>query len=109
LAGRWEGSWRSDANGHTGRLRCVVTPLGPNRYRAHFHAVYWKIFRFAYAVELNARAADGGRTAFQGAADLGWWAGGRYSYAGDAGAADFAATYNSRYDHGVFRMQRAHP
>ena len=26
IAGRWEGTWRSDVNGHNDRLRALITP-----------------------------------------------------------------------------------
>ncbi len=55
ITGRWEGSWLSGKNGHHGRLRCVVTRLGDDRYRAHYKATYWKIFRIAYAVDMQVR------------------------------------------------------
>jgi len=108
LAGPWEGHWVSDKNGHTGRLRCVMTQTGANSYDAHFHAVFWKILRAAYEVPF-----DSAETAepyhFSGQSDLGKLAGGVYSYDGIAVAGDFNATYHSKYDHGRFVMRRPEP
>src|SRR4051812_9291743 len=36
--GRWEGEWISEANGHRGALRCVLSRIDESRYRAWFHA-----------------------------------------------------------------------
>lgn len=30
VAGKWEGTWLSAVNGHTGTLKCVVTPADTN-------------------------------------------------------------------------------
>src|SRR5947209_8777115 len=47
IEGRWEGTWQSDANHHTGGLRCILTRNGnDDAYHADYHATYWKIFSF---------------------------------------------------------------
>jgi hypothetical protein len=105
LTGRWEGVWLSDVNAHTGKLRCILTKADDGRYRARFHAKYQKILSFGYTVMLNAeRDAQGFK--FHGDADLGWLAGGVYTYEGRAGATNFFSTYNCKYDHGTFQMSR---
>ena len=104
LIGRWEGSWKSDANGHTGRLRCLMTNTGTN-YVARFHANFWKILTFNYAVPLQVKQQDGAYQ-FSGEANLGWYAGGRYEYQGDATSANFHSTYRAKSDHGTFDMIR---
>jgi hypothetical protein len=43
---------------------------------------------------------------FEGAAELGWLAGGRYTYKGSATATNFFAGYSCKYDYGVFEMTR---
>ena len=106
VTGRWEGSWLSGKNGHHGRLRCVVTRLGDDRYRAHYKATYWKIFRIGYAVDMQVRQESSNTYKFQGETDLGWWGGGVYHYDGDATPANFFSTYKSKYDHGTFQMTR---
>src|SRR6266480_4511070 len=53
ITGRWEGSWRSNVNGHQGRLRCLVAKIDDRDYRARYNAVYWKIFRFGYSVNMQ--------------------------------------------------------
>lgn len=106
IGGRWEGRWVSEVNGHSGRLRAILTPTGAQTYRAHFHARYAGFLNFGYTVELTATNDATGRAHFQGSADLGKLAGGVYTYAGQADAQRFEATYQSRADHGRFEMQR---
>lgn len=105
MAGRWQGTWVSEKNGHHGELRCAMQPLQENRYRAHFHATYWGIFRFRYPVEL-AVEPGAGTNRFSGRANLGVLAGGEYRYEGSAGQGVFDATYRSKYDFGRFKMKR---
>lgn len=109
MAGPWDGEWRSDANGHHGRLRCLMSPLSDEAWQARFHAKY-KIFKFipisfGYTVELTGKETNGHHT-FQGEEDLGKLAGGIYHYEGEATAEEFFSTYRSQYDHGTFHMRR---
>lgn len=106
LAGRWEGRWVSEVNGHAGRLRALLTPTGEDTYRARFHARYARLFTFGYTVELRATNAASGVAHFAGSADLGRLAGGVYRYSGRADATNFQATYESRADHGRFELRR---
>lgn len=105
IAGRWEGAWTSAVNGHTGRLRCLLTRASDTCYHAQFRATYWKVFRFSYAVSLAVEEGDGGWR-LNGAEDLGTMAGGVYRYEGRVTPTNFHATYVSKYDHGVFELQR---
>ena len=105
IAGRWEGRWTSDKDGHTGSLKCVITKTADQCYRAHFAATYWKIFRFAYVAELKG-VLEGNDIHLTGDEDLGKLAGGVYSYDGHADDANFKCTYKSKYDFGQFIMSR---
>ena len=105
LLGRWEGTWLSDANGHNGNLRCIVTLRDDGEYRARFHATYKKVLGFGYTVPLKA-AETNGMFRFSGKADLGWWAGGVYHYEGYVRNTNFYSTYRCKYDRGTFQMTR---
>lgn len=105
IAGRWEGSWRSDSPGHDGRLRCLLTPIAPDQYEARFHAKYKKILGFGYTAAFTGRTTNG-VFAFSGQADLGKLAGGIYHYEGRISLEDFFSTYKSKYDRGTFQLQR---
>jgi len=108
MAGRWEGTWLSDRNGHNDQLRAVIATGSNGVYSTRFHAKY-KIgifrFSFGYTVPLQVeRTNDTYR--FQSEADLGWLAGGVYRYEGSATGTNFFSTYRSKYDHGTFQMTR---
>lgn len=105
LAGRWQGEWVSEANGHRGQLKCVLTRADAGHYRACFHATYAKLLRVCYCVAL-AGAEEAGRFRLQGETDLGKLAGGVYRYEGEATGAEMFVTYRCRYDHGTFRLRR---
>lgn len=105
IEGRWDGTWLSDKNGHTGRLRCLLSRETDARYQARFRASYWKVFRFGYTVALEFEQHDGAWS-LTGDEDLGKLAGGVYHYEGHATPTNFFSTYRSKYDHGTFQMRR---
>ena len=112
MEGRWEGKWRSEVNGHTDRLRCIVSRTTNDIYRARFQAKYRAVFRitFGYTVPLTVeRQQPGDGVRFEGSANLGALAGGRYTYQGHATATKFISTYSCKYDHGLFEMTRPPP
>lgn len=110
ITGRWEGRWISQANGHNDQLRCLITQVDEAHYAAKFHAAYktWITFHFGYTARLETKPAAHGVT-FHGTADLGLLAGGVYTYDGRADPTNFFSTYDSKYDRGVFQMQRPAP
>ncbi len=105
LQGCWQGTWHSDANGHSGKLRCVVSKTDDATYRARFHAKYLKVLSFGYTVSLKAEPTTNGFS-FSGDANLGRLAGGVYHYEGHADTTNFFSTYSCKYDHGTFQMAR---
>jgi len=105
LPSRWEGTWLSDKNGHTGELLCLLTRVNDTNYQARFKATYWKIFRASYTVTFLGELRDG-VWQFKGDEDLGWLAGGVYHYEGSVTRTNFFSTYRSKYDHGTFELQR---
>ena len=105
VSGCWEGEWISSATGHRGRLRCVISPLAPDRWRMSFRAEYSAIFRACYATDFNVHR-DGDRWTFEGGSDLGALAGGAYTYSGHAACDSLVCSYRSARDHGEFRLSR---
>ena len=105
MEGRWQGHWSSDANGHDGKLRCIVSQREDGDYAARFRATYMKILRFSYTVPLKVEHTDD-VWHFHGEENLGKMAGGVYQYEGNATPMNFHSTYRSKYDHGVFEMER---
>jgi hypothetical protein len=105
ISGRWEGTWSSDKNDHTGELRCLLEPISGNSYRARFDSTYQNFIHFKSTVVLNGEMTNG-VFRFSGEAKLPWWAGGVYDYAGGITAKSFFSTYHCKYDHGTFQMRR---
>ena len=105
IEGRWEGRWLSAANGHDGRLRCLITKDSEETYQARFRATYKKLLHFGYTVPLQVTRSNG-VWSFRGEADLGSMAGGVYHYEGSATPEHFHSTYDSKYDRGDFEMKR---
>lgn len=105
LDGRWDGRWLSEADGHYGRLRCIITKSNNDDYRARFHANFLKILSYGYTVSLKAERTNDAFQ-FRGQANLGWLAGGLYTYEGHADATNFSSTYSCKRDHGTFQMRR---
>ena len=106
ISGAWEGKWHSDYNNHQGGLRAIITKYGENDYHARFKATYLGIIPFQFELPLTATQQDG-LSEFEGQADLGWLAGGVYTYTGEASPQEFFSTYCAENsDHGTFQMSR---
>ncbi len=105
ITGRWQGTWKSEATGHHGTLRCVVSKESPERYRFLYRATWKKIFHGTYTVFEDVRH-EGNVFKMHGGADLGKMYGGRYEYDGEATPPNFFSRYRSRDDHGTFQMTR---
>jgi hypothetical protein len=105
LDGRWHGQWVSEANGHHGALKCLLTKRESGEYQAMFHACYARVLSVAYSVTLRGRPA-GEKLKLEGEADLGTFAGGIYHYEGEADETAFNCTYRCAYDHGAFHLTR---
>lgn len=104
--GAWIGTWRSEASGHHGVLRAVVTPASIQSkqydFLFHYHATYAKILSGSFTA--RHRIDENGK--LTGTEDLGAFAGGVYNYEGHVTPTEFHATYRSAADHGVFEMTR---
>jgi hypothetical protein len=105
IEGPWQGTWKSDATGHTDKLRCMITKQSEGNYNARFKAKYHTVMSFSMAVPLKVLETNG-TYHFTGDADLGWLAGGKYQYVGNATTTNYFSTYTSKYDHGSFQMGR---
>ena len=105
FAGRWKGYWKSVPSGHSGSLRCIVTKLDDDTYRARFNASWALLLRFEYTADMSVETRDGAAY-FTGQADLGRMAGGVYHYDGHADGTLLYCKYKSSNDHGYFKMTR---
>jgi hypothetical protein len=107
VVGAWEGQWKSDSNGHHGRLRCVVSPAKNEQgdHSFHYHATWAGILSGAYRAEHRVVPQKKDAT-FTGQHDMPSWAGGRYTYGGKIVGDEFSACYQCSMDKGTFQMRR---
>ena len=105
IAGAWEGYWLSNSNGHTGKLRCIITPQTGDQYDFHYWATFWKVFSYSYRAQFTVQKTND-LYILHGKKDLGYWAGGAYTHDGQGSATNFVSTYHSKYDAGIFHLQR---
>jgi hypothetical protein len=109
ITGAWEGTWRSEVNGHHGKLRCIVAPEarpGSGTHDVRYHATWMGFLSAAYSTSHQVKKTPDGMT-FSGEQRLPRWAGGIYRYEGTVKKDTFTSTYRCRLDHGVFEMRRA--
>ncbi len=107
VEGAWQGTWKSDVNGHHGSLRCVVGPVKNKEgdHCFHYHATWAHIFSGAYRADHRVTARKDSAT-FTGQHDMPEWAGGRYTYCGTVKGDSFSACYQCAKDKGTFEMKR---
>lgn len=104
--GPWEGRWRSESDGHSGQLRCLLTPIdgSKRRYVARYKARWAAIFTFEYSLPIELAPGEG-RYSFDGEQDLGWpW--GIYRYQGTISTDRLTSRYQARFDRGLFELER---
>jgi hypothetical protein len=106
LAGIWEGTWQSNYNGHTGKLKAIITPCGNGHYHAQYKGTFALVVPFAYETTHYGEVGEDGVIYFSGRQSLGKLAGGDYVTQGWANGATFFATFQADVDHGTFRMHR---
>ena len=108
LTGPWEGTWRSDVNGHNGKLRCIITKQADGAHEFHYWAQWQKVLSgsFRQNYEVTENKGKRGTFHFEGERDLGKL-GGTFTHKGTATAKTLKATYASEMgDHGVFELSR---
>ncbi len=105
LVGHWVGAWYSDARGYGDDLECIIVKLTDTKYEARFKATFWKVFTWRQRVLLTVGKGEAEWT-FEGEQDLGWIAGGLYTYKGTTDGETFESTYKARSDAGSYTMKR---
>lgn len=113
VAGKWEGTWLSAANGHHGELRCVVSgPLEVGKlyekgdHQFFYHATWKKILSGSYKAIHNVKKQKDGSYIFKGEHQMPNWAGGKYHYQGTIKGDSFSACYECAMDRGTYTMKR---
>ncbi len=106
LTGPWEGTWKSDVNGHNGKLRCLITRQDDGTYEFHYWAQWQKVLSGSFRENYEVVDKKDGSFTFSGEKDLGKM-GGKFTHKGTAKATSLDATYRSELgDHGVFELTR---
>lgn len=106
LTGPWEGTWKSDVNGHNGKLRCLITKLENGQYEFHYWAQWQKVLSGSFRENYEVVDKKDGSFTFSGEKDLGKM-GGKFSHQGVATATSFEASYRSELgDNGIFKLER---
>lgn len=119
VEGKWKGTWLSDANGHHGDLRCVVSKAELPDYgagkgaepipapRSFFYRATWKkILSGSYRSVHTVKKQKDGSYKFSGEHKMPDWAGGLYHYEGTIKGDEFKANYKCAMDHGTYTMKR---
>jgi len=108
VTGPWEGTWLSDSNGHKGKLRCIITPLGGSQESGSYLFRYWATWagplQGGFDAEFDIEKM-GSQYHVQGTQDLGTF--GSFQHEGVIQGENFEATYRSSTgDHGTFNLHR---
>lgn len=108
VEGKWSGTWHSDATGHQGTLRCVVSSPVDKKggHEFFYHATWKKILSGSYKATHTVQKQKDGTYTFKGEHKMPDWAGGLYHYEGTIKGDDFNACYQSSMDRGTYTMKR---
>ena len=108
LTGSWEGKWLSHSNGHTGRLRCIVSRVNGSRddYAFQYQASWGKFLRGIFTIQCKALRTGPQRWKVSGSKDLGPLLGGEFSHQAEITPQAVHAEYHSQLDHGVMELKR---
>ncbi len=108
VTGPWEGTWLSAANGHKGKLRCVISPIEKTTASGSYLFRYWATWagplQGGFDAEFDVEKM-GSQYHVQGTHDLGTF--GSFQHEGVIQGNNFEATYRSSSgDHGTFNLHR---
>jgi hypothetical protein len=105
-SGCWEGQWRSEANGHNGKLRCIVRPSREG-YQFHYQATWAKFLTGEFSIQCPLQPAPANTWKVTGSKDLGPTLGGTFTHEAVLTPAKLDARYNAKFDHGTMHLHRA--
>ncbi|MBN8458524.1 MAG: hypothetical protein J0M04_11870 [Verrucomicrobia bacterium] len=108
--GPWKGAWKSEVNGHTGPLWCLIRPDDDQADRFHFrYRAGWGWFRFGdYDHAVEGRMDAKGTLRLRGGMELPGGLG-VYHVDGAVTRSAFVAKYQSAHDRGSIILSRPEP
>lgn len=106
--GCWEGTWKSDVNGHEGKLRCIVTSKDAARsdYEFHYHATWAKFLTGTFSVICHADRQKDATWKVSGSKDLGAIFGGVFHHEATISPVKLQAKYSATLDRGRMELSR---
>ncbi|MBP7949192.1 MAG: hypothetical protein KA004_06005 [Verrucomicrobiales bacterium] len=107
VAGAWEGRWVSQSSGHSGKLRCLVSPDAAGRTAIfRYEATWGDLFSGQFTLKCDLTPAGSGVWNVAGSKDLGKLLGGKFSHNGTVAEKEIKAQYHSKADQGNFTLHR---
>lgn len=104
ITGPWEGSWLSEKNGHTGKLRAIVNETGEDTYHFLYWATWGPGIRGTFQIDCEGEETNG-VTQVRGEKKLGPF--GTYNHEAEITPSEFEATFSSKKENlGTFEMSR---
>ena len=105
--GPWKGTWKSQTNGHTGPIWCILQPSAEQAGKFDFrYRAGWGMLQFGdYTHTVPAAIAGDGSLALKGKMELPA-GGGTYTVDGTLSPTSFEAKYSSKADRGTMSLQR---
>jgi len=105
VTGPWEGHWSSSANGHTGKLRCLVEQKDEDTLVFRYWATWGGWMKGSFLVDGDIQRRSDGGYDLEGSKRLGPW--GTYSHEGVISPDRLDSSFRSeRANLGSFRMER---
>lgn len=119
---RWEGEWKSDRDGHSGKLRCIVSKIeykfepgsepaeGLPTHSFEFSATWGLNFVSGYTIDMIVTPVtpEGDTQHFKGSFSIVVWPliDDTYHAEGTIEGDSFKAKYHAEIDDGIFEMKR---
>ncbi len=107
-AGAYEGTWNSAHNGHSGKLRCIVSPAADG-FRFYYRATWATVLQGSFSLNGTAQQTAPQVWKVQGEKDLGAALGGTFTHQATLTAHTLEASYDAKFDHGLMHLHRVGP
>lgn len=106
VSGAWEGTWRSNPTGHSGKLRCAVFPKSPGVWEYRYRATWARVLCAGFTVDCAVTRQRDGTLKVKGERDLGPVFGGVFAHQGTVTKDKLDASYQAKIDEGTLTLRR---